>query len=133
MIAAKMGKHLRVQPAIANRLSDRIYPINKPQGTQLPAAVVSVVSGQDDYSLTGAIADVSKIVQVDVDSHNYIDAIEIAELIRTEIEYANTTWDETVVKSCTVQSERDISFPPTDGSDQQIYRRSVDYLVTYVR
>lgn len=139
MIGLKLGSYLNTQSAIVNRLSDRIYPDVKPQDNpELPNAVITIIGGNPDYSLTGRIADLHKTIQVDVDATSRLEANEIAELIRVTIEFSpdvplNQTWDSTIVTSCTVQNERDQTFPPTDASDQWIFRRSIDYQVTYVR
>lgn len=134
MIAVKLGKYLNTRTAIQNRLSNRIYPNRAPQTQkELPYAIVTTVSGSPDYSLTGEIADLAKIVQVDVYSQEYIHAVEIADLIRQEISFFDGTWDETVVKSCTVENELDLSLPPVDASDAWLFRRTINYRVTYVR
>ncbi len=144
MIGIKLGKHLNTnQPAIANRLSNRIYPDVKPQKINgakpaLPNAIISIIGGNPDYTLTGPIGDLAKTVQVDVDAETRYEANEIADLIRTAIEFSSTnpldqTWDDTTVLSCTVENERDQTFSPTDASDQWVFRRSIDYRVTYVR
>ncbi len=145
MIGLKLGKYLTTQStnaalqAVQNRLSDRIYINRKPQpNTQLPNSIITVIGGNPEYSLTGPIADLHKIVQVDVDATTEYEATEIADLIRAAIEFSptvplNQTWDGTTVYSCTVQSERDQSFPPKDASDQWIFRRQIEYQVTYVR
>lgn len=133
MIAARLGRYLRTCEDVVNRLSDRIYPVNKPQGVALPNCSIATFSGTPDYTLTGEIADLAKMVQVDVDGSTYVEAVEIADLIRQELSFFAGTWDDTVIKSCTVANERDQSFPPADGSDKWTYRRSIDYRVTYVR
>lgn len=135
MIAHKLGKYLNTRPDVLNRLSDRIYPNRVPQqaGNVYPRAIVSAFSGQPDYSLSGEIEDLAKMVQVDVEAESQYEANEVADLIRQEISFFEGTWDDTIVKSCTVQNERDQDFPPTDGSDQWTFKRIIDYQVTYVR
>jgi hypothetical protein len=133
MIAVKLGKYLKTLPAIQNKVSDRIYIHQKPQGTKLPNVLLGTFSGSPEYTLSGAISDLAKVVQVDVDSAKYLDAIEIAELIRVAIEYHHGTWDDTVIHSVTVQNETDQVFPQQDASDDRIFRRSVDYKITYER
>lgn len=135
MIAIKLGRYLITRPEIANRLSNRIFPERIPQQQlgNYPRAIVASFSGNPDYSLSGAIADLAKQVQVDVEALTPNEAIEIAELIRAEIEYFHGTWDSTVIHSCTIQNERDQTFPPVAGDDNWIFRRSVDYQVTYER
>jgi len=139
MIGLKLGKYLSTQSAINNRLSNRVYPDRKPQqNTPLPNSIITVIGGNPDYSLSGRIADLHKIVQVDVDATTRYEADEIADLIRVAIEFStdvsgDQTWDHTIVKSCTVENEHDQTFAPTDGSDQWTFRKSITYQVTYVR
>ncbi len=135
MIGHKLGTYLNTRPTIGNRLSNRIYPSRVPQNEKdnFPRSIISVIGGQPDYSLTGEIADLDKIVQVDVDALTQREANEIADLIRQDISFFDGTWDDTIVKSCVVENERDQSFQPVDKSDQWIFRRSIDYRVAYVR
>jgi hypothetical protein len=145
MIGLRLGTHLNTKAAVLNRLSNRIYPNRVPQKEKdnYPRSIITTIGGNPDYSLSGPISDISKTVQVDVDAYSQKDADEIAELIRAEIEFSptvsgNQTWGdakigESVVLSCTVQNERDQSFQPQDASDRWIFRRSIDYRVTYVR
>ncbi len=139
MIGLELGKYLTTQSTILNRLSNRLYPDVKPQAnTELPNAVITIVGGNPDYGILGPIADLKKVVQVDVDASTRWEANEIAGLVRVAIEFSpsipgNQTWGDTTVLSCVVEEERDTQFPPKDASDQWIYRRSIDYSVRYVR
>lgn len=139
MIGVKLGKHLSTKAAIANRVSQNnwpgIYLRHRPQKAPLPSIVITVIGGAPDYSLNGEISDLPKVVQVDVDSHKQIEPIEIGELVRTEIGafLTSATWDDVTVQSVTIENERDQEFPPTDNSNQWVYRRSVDYRITYDR
>jgi hypothetical protein len=142
MIGVKLGKYLAEQADVQAELSHDgkfgMFLSHKPQGFPLPNGIITVVGGNPDYSLTGPIADLAKTVQVDIDAARPQDAIRIALLVKDAIEFSSDnpgdqTWDDTTIKSCTVEQERDQEFPPADASDQWVYRRSVDYRVTYVR
>lgn len=135
MIAIQLGRYLNTRPAIGNRLSNRIYASVVPHAEKdnYPRCIVGTIGGQPDYSLSGEIPDLAKTIQVDVDALTPNEAIEIADLIRQEITFFEGTWDDTIVKSCTDEGERDQSFSPLDKSDQWVFRRSIDYRVTYVR
>ncbi len=140
MIGLKLGTYLNTRPTILNRLSNRIYPDRVPQQykSNFPRAIISVIGGNPDYSLGGPIADVRKVVQVDVDSLRCDESKEIALLIKDEIEFSGTVpgdqaWGDVTVKSVVVEQERDTELPPMDSSDDWIFRRTIEYGVRYVR
>lgn len=140
MIGLKLGKYLNTLATINNRLSNRSYPDRVPQAElkNFPRAIITVLGGSPEYSLSGPIPDLAKTIQVDVDALTRYEANEIALLVKDAIEFSSAnpgdqTWDDVTVKSCTVENEREQTFPPGDGSDQWTFRRSFDYRVTYVR
>lgn len=139
MIGLKLGKHLSGLADIRNRVEQAsfggIYPDAAPQKAPYPRIVVSVIGGAPDYELGGEISDISKTVQVDVDASSRHEANTIAELIRTNVGFvtAPTTWDDVTIQSVVIENERDQAFSPTDAGGQWIYRRSIDYRVTFER
>lgn len=141
MIGEKLNWYLRTDQSICNALSQTphgpaIFPGHKPQDAKLPTAQIRVTGGAPDYHLNGEIGDLAKLVEIDVHAANRKDANDIAELVHQALlsQFSGGTWDETVIKSVTIESDAvEIDENPTDGSDRWIYRTVTIYRITYVR
>lgn len=62
---------LLAQTALANLVSNRIYWLQRPQGSALPSITLQVVSGAPDYHMDGRDDLVGKLVQIDIWASTY--------------------------------------------------------------
>lgn len=71
--------------AVAGIVSDRVYPVRRPQGSAFPAIVVSRISGQPLYSDEGEVGLQNARVQVDSMAMTYTAAKDLAQMVRTRL------------------------------------------------
>lgn len=149
MIAEKLKNHLHTIPAIADRLSVpewgvRIRTNRIPQGMPLPYVRLTEITSRPDYHLTGELAGLDAVIQVDVWADTAREADEIAELVRGYDHDGNLVaerplsgfagqWDGVRIDAVTITNEIASQEPPTDASDDWLFRRTTDLRIHYHR
>lgn len=146
MILLANQRYLSSKPDIVALLSPYaggppIFRYRRPQDSNLPAIVLSLVSGSPDYHLLGEMGDTDSIIQHSVYADDYLTAHKIGELVRLAMSGFAGQWPldngnenpPIEVKAITIRSEIDDEIPRGDSSDAVIYRCTRDYQIHYER
>ena len=82
--AATIGMLLG-EPTLVAIVGDRVWPMARPQGSVLPAIVVTRISGNPEYAADGEGGIESGRVQIDAYGVSYTEAHSVADAIRTAV------------------------------------------------
>ena len=119
--------------AIANKISNRVFPGKVPQGESFPAIVLQKISRSHEYHLTGELGIGSEMIQVDVydRGRNARWSVEyIAELIRLRMSgYRGQLNADVFCHGATIERNNEVNERPADASDEWIERESMDFQV----
>lgn len=135
--------HLTASTNIADAFSDRIFPDSIPQeirdstGTRrelYPAIVLSEISGQPEYDLSGESGVHTTQMQLDI----YTDgtggrqkANELSELVRNRLSGYRGQFGSGASGTCRLIRPATAIQPPTDASDTKRYRVSMDFEIIH--
>lgn len=76
---------IRTDAGVATVAGARVWWAERPQGSALPAAILHVISGGDDYHLRGRIALTETRVQVDCWGDRYLAVDALARAVRERL------------------------------------------------
>lgn len=131
--------YLAAQQPLVERLSSprfgvKLYRLRAPENCPLPYVVVTPIGGNPDYALAGEIADLARVVQVDVYAATPDEAEEIFDLIRlAPLSGYRGLMGETYVHAVTIAREALLDDYRGDGSDRAYARASGDFRIHYDR
>lgn len=113
--------------AAATAAADRVYWVERPQGSTLPSVTLQIASGDYPYTFEGLQATRAPRVQVDVWGLNYGQSKSIMDAIIVALTPANT--------SNGIAFERGRFEGERDGLERletlDVYRRGIDLIVWY--
>jgi hypothetical protein len=90
---ADLKTHLAADSGITALVSDRIYPMVVPQGAAMPALTFQHIGGQPMTNLAGGDGNLLNYrVQINCWSDTYLQAQALAELVRTRLQTAASTF-----------------------------------------
>ena len=85
LFAVELNKYLRDHGGLSALVDSRVYPGRLPDPPTLPALVYTRVSTVGMSAMDGPMADVEARFQIDVWSDRYLDAIKVAEQVRSAL------------------------------------------------
>lgn len=101
---------------------DRIFPLNRPQETALPAIVYDLVSTSPATVLYGGTTAASSSFEVDCIAENYLESKDLAELVVEQLENWSNGESDPKIQRVQWENENDIYEPPQDGEGKGLYR-----------
>lgn len=126
--------HLLADTALASLLGEKITWAIRPQGSALPALVLTRIDGLPDYTMAGPSGLVSSRIQADAWATSYAKAKEAARAaeaalsgIDVEIDNGNSPATITILRGGFKQGERD-DFEKSSGG-AELYRVSQDFII----
>lgn len=127
------------QPLVRDRVEQRIFDGRVPQSVFSQEHItLARVNSSHIYDVSGELSVVQALVQIDLYSHSPAVRDELAELVRKRLsgirgEIGNPGDADSLVfvLASTIERDDQIEEPPQDGSDNWMFRRSVDYLMTH--
>jgi hypothetical protein len=90
-IAIAIRTVLAADVPLATKIGTRLYPVNRPQDSALPAVRYTVVSDGDGEHLQGGDGVRTARIQFDAFSKSYIESRQVAELIMAALTEAGTS------------------------------------------
>jgi hypothetical protein len=126
-IAVAVRNRLVANAPLVAKVATRIYPVNRPQDSLLPAIRYIVISDNGEEHLKGQGGPFTARIQFDAFSKSYLETREIARLLTVALPGP--------VVDGTIQIGRVLWDRPNDGGDDTtggyIHRARVDLLVEY--
>jgi len=90
---ADLKSHLQADASIAALVADRIHPMLLADGSSLPALTYQTIAGEPQTDLSGADGEMVRYrMQINVWASSYIGAKALAELVRTRLKTAASTF-----------------------------------------
>ena len=127
MVERTIRDMLRDTDSIRDRVAERIYGGNAPQGTYGECIIIRDVSGTHNYSLSGEIGTRQSVVQIDCYSDSSARAYDLCEMVRNRLS-GRPGGDE--IESCIiVGGARAADEAPSDKSDRWVHSYSLDFEV----
>ncbi len=119
--------------ALSALVGTRIYPNTIPQNKAFPHVSFTIEDNEKYHGLNTTVSLTRASVSVECYTENsYLDAVNIANVIRNILNTQSTTWGTLNIQNAHVEGETDLgAVTPTDGSDDYIYQRSLDCDVFY--
>lgn len=111
---------------ITDEIGTRFYPLRLPQQSEIPACTFQMIADVPSHNLSGPQGHVRTLLQIDTYAATYAKSVEVADLIRKQIDGYAGTVSGTIITS--VQRASALSTYET-GIDQ--YRMTTDYRIGY--
>jgi hypothetical protein len=119
-------RYILLNDTTVKAITTRCHPVTIPQTPTYPLILYTQISGHRDHTLRGASGHVHPRFQVEAWDETYTGAKTLADAIRNVLDDYIGTASGTVIKSCLIDSERDIYEP-----EIEVYRKVQDYLIWY--
>lgn len=119
---------LLAQAGITALVETRIYPVQRPQGSEFPAIVLQRISGAPESDDDGNSGIAVNRVQVDCYALSYRAVSEIAAAIATALSGRAFTHGATEFQSVTTEDESDTTEMSADGKTP-IFRTRFDFMI----
>lgn len=128
-----MEHSLRALIAYHAGVDDRIYPVKLPQNPTLPAITYQIISGLRGYTQDGKDGVTDYRVQINIDAYSYAECRTVRDAIAAGISgVSHESFGSPSVELLKVfiDSERDAFQSAVDAEGPEIFRKSLDLLVT---
>jgi hypothetical protein len=123
---------LAAAAAVTAIVDTRIRPGILAQDDALPALTYQVVSNPRGHHLRGATGIADARVQFDCCARTIAEATALKVALENSLDgLLNTSVAGVTILRCFQDGEQDLSEPPRSGTDQWLFRISVDYRVKY--
>lgn len=116
-----------IRDVIAEPSLVRIYNLVVPQEGRFPCLVLQWTFDPRNQTQCGTIRIVNATVQIDSYAAQYFDAIDLASLVRLALTDFTGMWGEVAIRSCTLQTERDLEDP-----EPGLFRRFQAWSIVFV-
>ena len=98
LIGLHISRSLTANNAIKDKIGNRLFPLVVPLGVdKFPYIVYDTTGSTGDMTKDGSVEDTAT-VQLSVVAKGYREALELAQLVRYELEGKNAEYDEFIVK-----------------------------------
>jgi hypothetical protein len=115
---------------VSGIVGDRIYWVERPQGSPTPALVLTRVSDNPDYVMDGPSGFSQTRVQFDAYAETYAGAVSIVRALRDRLSGVRFEQDGVEFQGAFIDGERD-QFEDATNTSERFYRVSVDYMVSH--
>lgn len=119
-----LNARLRGAPPIAALVDQRIYWIERPQGSGLPALTLQRITSGRIYTHSGASRTSNPLVQADCWGRTYAEAKALARAVIAEMEQRRTVAG---LRFAPAFLEGDRDMPPEELGAVKVYRVSLDF------
>lgn len=110
----------------------RLYPGNAPTSAAVPYATFSRVLGVHEHHTLAAAGLAHCVVQIDCWDDDSVGAQSVAEALRVALDGMTTkTWGSVAIKRVLLVGERDLFEAPDDGSQEGLFRVSMEFEIWY--
>lgn len=131
-VESELYTWLSSDAAITAVVGTRIFPQRVPQGKDFPAITFQVIFGDHVHDLKASAGLGRPIFQVNAISPSYLEAKDLAELIRLRLQGFRGVWGTLDVRAVLLNNLADLPFEvPKDESDQGYYTVAGDYRVVH--
>lgn len=120
--------YLQSKSTVTTHVAGRVYFQALPQDPTFPAIVLNLLQCESRRHLTDAAGLARAQLQVDVYADTHDTAYTAAEAVRLVTEHYTGAWGATTVRNAFVESSRDITEPPVDGSQLFVRIWSLDVI-----
>lgn len=127
MEAALIGV-LLADPAITNAVGQRVYPLQRPQGSDYPSIVSTRISGQPLYDDDGEVGLQNARVQVDSFGRTYTEAKDLAQLVRARLSAFSGLHAGINFSYIMLDEERDLNEGGSNAAEYPV-RVAMDFIV----
>lgn len=130
-IRAAIKQYLGGQAALTAIVEDRIFPVARPQSSDLPAIVFKRLNGAHAHWITGGAGRADPRFMVDCLAATYADADTLAEAVRTVMQGFSGTVNGVVITSVILDDEADDIDEPQDGTDRVAFHIPLIFKIQY--
>jgi len=120
---------LLTDSGLQTAVAGRVYPLQLPQDTTLPAITYQRISTVRDHAMEAPMTLPDARFQFDVWADNYLASKSIAELVRKKLNGYKGAAGGEEIQGAFLDSERDFYEKVSDITD--IYRVSMDFMIWY--
>ena len=128
MMAADLRSVLLASAGVTGIVSQRVSWAERPQGSALPALVLTQISGAPTYVLRGPSNYTEARVQVDCWASTFLAARQLADAVRAALSGFSGVRGSTRFHGVFLDAERDLRDAETDGAER-FFRVSQDFMV----
>ena len=115
-------RSILINDATVKAITTRCYPVALPQSPTYPLILYTKITGMRDHHLQGPSGHAHPRLQIESWSKSYSEAKTLAAAIRKALDGYSGTASGTVIRSCLIESERDIF-----ESEIEVYRIVQDW------
>ena len=115
-------RSILINDATVKAITTRCYPVTIPQSPTYPLILYTKITGMRDHHLQGPSGHAHPRLQIESWSKSYSEAKTLAAAIRKALDGYSGTASGTVIRSCLIESERDIY-----ESEIEVYRIVQDW------
>ena len=102
-------RYILINDSSVAAITDRCYPVTIPQDPTFPLILYTKITGVRDHVLSGPSGHAHPRFQIEAWAETYAEVKALADAIRDALDgYSGTAFDEAVIGSCLIYSERDI-------------------------
>lgn len=120
---------LLADAAVADLIADRAYPSVRPQGSALPALVLSMISFTPDYHMRGE-THMSQRIQIDAYGRTYSEMATLAAAVFAVLSGFRGVQGAIDFQGVFLAAGRDF-FDPAGEEGSRVHRRSMDFMIHY--
>lgn len=132
MIVKAFQTYLESISGITAKVSTRIYPHHLPKTPKTyPVITHQLVDNDHLHHIGSASGSSTARIQVDCWGQTMADVETLAEAVRAALQGYSGAMGAITVSFVQLAGERDLHEPPKEGSNQWLYRRSMDFQVKY--
>ena len=117
--------------AVTALVEDRIYPVERREGSDLPALVYQQISGQPTHDVTGPIGYVPARYQITCWAATYLEACDLAEAVRDAVDGYSGTIAELAIDHVFVLDEGDMPSLAADNRALSMHGKRLDVLIVF--
>ena len=117
-------RSILVNDTTVKDITTRCYPVTIPQSPTYPLILYTKITGMRDHHLRGPSGHAHPRLQIESWSKSYSEAKTLAAAIRKALDGYSGTASGTVIRSCLIESERDIF-----ESEIEVYRVTSDWFI----
>jgi hypothetical protein len=118
-------------PEVNAVVARQVYPHIAPENVSPPYVVIQRVSGSAIQTFEGCGGMRRAMMQIDIIGSTAREIQNAAEAVRQSLQGFVATVAGISIGSCYLESEMDMSGPPFDGSDLEVFRMVAEYDVMY--
>jgi hypothetical protein len=117
--------------SVAALVGNRVYPVQRKQGSALPAVVYQQITGVRDHTFAGASGFVASRYQITCWAETYGGADALADAVRAVMDGYAGTKESVVIQCIHLQDEGDMPALVADNESLNFHGKRLDFMVWY--